>query len=126
MRIVIAVLVMLLWIVPNVFAQKLASGHDLIKACGPSTRKPLDSMSKEEIVAGIKCQGYLLGFLESGDFHNFTYKIPTPDRLFCPKPITTLELQKMVVKYLEAHPEELDKQGYFVTTKAFMEAFPCK
>ena len=97
-----------------------------IKACSPSTTKPLDSMSKEEIVGGIKCQGYLLGFLESGEFHNFTYKIPQKDRLFCPKAITNIDLQKLVVRYLEKHPADLDKQAYLLTTKAFMAAFPCK
>lgn len=40
--------------------------------------------------------------------------------------LSTMQLTRIIVKYLEAHPMDLHKPGAQLVMIAFLEAFPCK
>jgi hypothetical protein len=45
--------------------------------------------------------------------------------LCIPKGVTTEQGRRVVVKYLQEHPEELQNRGNVLTYLAFIKAFPC-
>ena len=122
----------------------LDSGNTLLPACknvalfGESG----STMSRRDVDAGSVCIAYLRGFSEGGRAAllraaGTTYgekimdwteaEIAKRFRSFCmPYEVTAGQIAKIVVKYLEAHPETLHKQPMILVHAALDDAFPCK
>jgi hypothetical protein len=70
------------------------------------------------------CRGLLRGLILSMQYYKASSR---KDALYCtPDDITSEQAVRVVVKYLEGHPEELHETDAILATKAFMQAFPCK
>ena len=70
------------------------------------------------------CRGLLRGLILSMQYYRVSSR---KDALYCtPDDITSEQAVRVVVKYLEEHPEELHETDAILATKAFMQAFPCK
>lgn len=75
-------------------------------------------------VSSARCRSYLVAihdgyeaYLEWGVVSNHFY---------CkPETVTYGQLQRVVVKYLEAHREKLDRDAGSMVLNAYMGAFPC-
>ena len=48
-----------------------------------------------------------------------------PDRLLFAEDVTTGQGLKVLVKYIDDHPEELHERTALLATRAFVKAWPC-
>ena len=95
------------------------TGNDLLRRCdGPF------STDAERLAAINFCQGYLQGMQQ---MHHVVIGIRNAAPLYC-EPTGTGnydQLQRVVVKWLKANPEQLHRDSRVLVTRALMEAFPC-
>jgi hypothetical protein len=85
------------------------SGNDFLRVCEPPS-KPLD------IIRGA-CQGYVIGVLEGAVLGPQSY---------CPGPnVTSGQTYRIVVKFINDHPEESDHEARILIVDAAVSAFPC-
>ena len=86
------------------------SGNELLANCG----------SEIPYMRGV-CLGYILGVDDRG------WGKTHGGLSYCtPKGLTANQLQKIVSKYLNDHPEELHYTADVLVGKALLKAFPCK
>jgi len=74
-------------------------------------------------------RGYCVGFVEGVLSTSNIYKaLPNTPRLFCfpPAGVSNEQMIRVVVKYLENHPEQLHFDASILVLTALKEAFPCK
>ena len=113
--------------VPTLHAQSLpfeATANYLLSTCklailaaDPATR-PTD-FDYQKAVDSNYCLGYIQGFKEANAL--------TPIPNFCvPDAVTLGQLIKVVVKYMDEHPEELHLLSGLVVREALQKAFPCR
>ena len=85
--------------------------------------------SAADAVAGMRCVAYLAGFVHG------TLSIQTADNtmrgvpnVICYPPvgISTEQTRRIVVKWLEDHPERLHNEAALEVFFAILNAFPCK
>lgn len=103
-------------------------GRDLLESCkGAITyfekdSLPSDTVSRDTAELGSICISYISGILDTLIFDNTVLKI----RLFCiPKDITSDQAIRVIVKYLEDHPEQLNDPAIILVLTAFKTYFPC-
>jgi hypothetical protein len=91
------------------YSNNTQTGNDLLADC----QSPDDGGGGSVNVAF--CRGYVLG-------------IAGASPLVCALNgvVTASQLAKVVVRYLNAHPENLHESATDLTTRAFMTAWPCK
>ncbi len=82
-------------------------------------------IDETDIVKGNVCAGYLQGVVDShgaSKRHGLCYR---QDQFCLPDRVSSQQLVRITVKYLESHPDILhsDVAGWVI--KAFIEAFPC-
>ena len=65
------------------------------------------------------CLGYIAGTLDS------MYKA-YPQQFHCVPDITLGQAEKVILKYLDDHPEKLHIDGSIIVQQAIKEAFPCQ
>lgn len=83
------------------------SGNELLLKC------------REEVTF---CYGFVEGVFDTAD----EAQRLLPTRTFCPRPeVKAGQTVDIVVKYLEAHPENRDFPGTILVGDALVEAFPC-
>ncbi len=109
------------------------TGNYLLRACKEMLREgPPDSAEEmlQSIAAGSHCAGYLMGMADMNSLYQGSLtSVLGPDRgLFCmpTSGIETDQTMRIVVKYLEANPEELHFSKRLLVVKALSKAFPCK
>ena len=90
-------------------------GSELLHIC--QTYLDEDQM-KESISSGF-CIGFLHGVSST------TAIFPELFRVCIPDGVSSDQLVRVVIKYLEDHPAELHEQELVLTVLAFREAFPC-
>jgi hypothetical protein len=74
----------------------------------------------------VVCMGYLLGLNDAMNFNNA--KLEAPQRIYCvpPESVTSWQIQLVVIKYLEDHPEKLHEEAVVGVMDALTKAFPCE
>jgi len=94
-----------------------ADGNSLLKNC-----KALDSQDTRNLMGIGLCAGYLQGVSDLNGFYEVS-KLPT---FFCmPDKVSYGQKAKVVIKYLEDHPEKLHEIDGGLVLSSFVDAFPC-
>ena len=100
-----------------------ADGNRLLADCGAAVTA-IDTgqtITTEKLVDVTRCFAWLEGMLQMNDLYEFK----GATAVFCrPNNSTNVQLVRIVVKYLQDHPEELHKDE-FVLAIALRTAFPC-
>ena len=111
----------------------IATGNDLLHSCTPMVRLFDGSLqfTHEELTSGFLCLGYIGGFIDGYNLGIETEKSQTGSShpFFCLPPKDALpasQALRIVVKWLNEHPERLHQPKQVLITLAFKEAFPCK
>ena len=109
---------------PFVLLCSMASAGWVSAEIGPSATgaKALDTCTGAESAAQLSCLSYLVGFV-----HGLTVQSYLSDRkLTCiPDGVTPEQLRRVVVKWLEEHPENLHESAMGEVALALKNAFPC-
>lgn len=106
-------------------------GNWLLKHCIQAVRSlDGDSLDGTKGMRSMYCLGYISGFVSS---HTLTVLITETSPLFCaPKGgfprggLQTGQSVRIVVKWLNDHPENLHLDGGMLTLMALRTAFPCE
>jgi hypothetical protein len=89
-----------------------------------SCRKVVSDCESSHNIKYGSCLGYFAGMSGWEFFLQVNLK---QHKLFCfPETITTGRLKRVFLKYLQDHPEELDRGASLCFFNAMSEAFPCK
>jgi hypothetical protein len=84
------------------------------------------------------CFGYIRGTIESAEYaRTLRYEtiapesdaasaISAPPALCIPADVTLGQLQKVIAKYMDNHPDELHRSASVLTIEAVSKAFPCQ
>ena len=109
------------------------TGNDLLNACEALIEGP-ESISNSSLQAKIDwvsesefCYGYIRGIVEWNGFYEKYLENVIYKPIFCigDNQIETNQLVKIAIKYMNDHPEELNKKGITILDSAFRQAFPC-
>ena len=120
MKFLIAVCLFLLVVcVVPVYGNDMGTGHFLLNAC------------KAFLTAGTKGDfnaGYCLGFIQSNEQEEMVRKMSDKAKnMYClPKDITDEQLARVLVKYLETHPEQLHLAASQLIWVAYSNVWRCK
>jgi len=68
----------------------------------------------------LLCVGYIKGVADTSDGKSWE------GYPYCIGGVITGQLQKIVIKYMNEHPEDLHLAAYSLVQSAFLEAFPCE
>ena len=117
----------------------LSSGSGLLSACKKDVaRTEGATLSNYDKARGLMCAAYIKGFVEGHD--TIAILLATRQygrkpanskmdtfRLFCyPETVAVQQLTRVVIRYLEQHPETLHLHPVRTVTEALREAFPCQ
>ncbi len=118
---IVAIAVMVFFATAPVFAvetNRIYRGSDLLRDC-----QTVKEFGHREFLLG--CERYVVGVLDS--YQVATVLLKPSIKAFClPKGGTTDQMIKVVIKYLENHPEQLHLPAANVIYLALDDAFPCK
>jgi hypothetical protein len=90
------------------------TGNDLLKECRAADN-PSDALEEGE---ALSCVQYIGGVADA-----FAYLEPTR---YCPPDyVTRDQTRRIVVKWLNAHPEKLHHDAAVLTLEALVNTFPC-
>jgi Rap1a immunity proteins len=92
-------------------------GNELLRYCTDSS--PADSVG---IAKSAWCSGYLLGI---DDMRKFSATLPHRPTDCMPEGVTMVQVKRVVVDYLQEHPEELRYSSVVLVHNALKHAFPC-
>jgi len=110
-------------------SEDILSGSKLLRNCN-SYLKLVGGSSNSEIILGAGlCLGTVRGIIDAGAiFDTFADQAgKPPTNVFCvPESVSTDQGIRVVIKYLEGHPEDLHQRGTTLTVLALKQAFPCK
>jgi hypothetical protein len=85
------------------------SGNDFLRVCESPSKPP-------DLIRGA-CQGYVMGVLEGAILGPQSY---------CPGPnVTSGQTYRIVVKFINDHPEKSDHEARILIVNAAASAFPC-
>ncbi len=117
----------------------LSSGSGLLSACKQGVaRTEGATLSNFDKARGLMCAAYIKGFVEGHDTmaillatRQYGGKAANSKmetfRLFCyPETVAVQQLTRVVIRYLEQHPETLHLPPVLTVTEALREAFPCQ
>jgi hypothetical protein len=105
-------------------------GNELLERCSLAMKMSTDAstMSWTDLAKGTYCSGYIYGItsMNRGNQQIKEY-FGTNESLFCvPKEATFRQVGRVLIKYLEDHPDKLHEHDHFLALMALTEAFPCK
>ncbi len=116
-------------------ADTLDSGNEFLPACKLAIAPP-NNQSRSQREDGLRCIAYMRGYVRGYGEASLNaankmkpYKTGTPYQLglYCiPGAVTTGQMIRIVVAYMERHPEELHKEAGRLIRFAINEAFPCE
>ena len=97
------------------------TGNELLDYC----QNALDSdVSDDNSMTTGVCVGYIRAIYDQNLFEQAMYTRP---QFFCiPQEASPKQVIRVVVKYLEDHPEELHRPAYWPVSIALPAAFPCE
>ena len=101
------------------------SGVDLLADCRAATAMFAGQpVTPEQTVSASLCTGFVSGML---DMHTIAIRVQDMTPLFCaPVTLDMHEAVRVVVRYLQAHPNDLPRDGAALTIAALQDAFPCQ
>lgn len=103
-------------------ADDMRSGNALLRHCTAALSNDGSTNMTDAFMRG-RCFGVMAGILDTVAVYTELIKPP----LFCPPAEGTIEqATRVVLKYLQDHPEELHNNGVQLSIAAFIKAFPCK
>jgi len=126
MKLVSCLIAGLFLLMPS-FALAALDGNELLKKCGP-IEKLYDnpaSLSSQEASDAVYCLGYMDSFLETFYFQYKARIVPAIPYCLPDEKVPRRDIVNVVVKYLEKHPEELQKPAGLHIIMALRETFPC-
>ena len=102
----------------------VGDGYKLLFDCGPLVAFIDGEKQDESKATGVAfCLGLMQGMLHMNNYYEYNQKGAT---LFCqPDGNTIGQAARIVVKYLQEHPEELHKRESMLAIEALRVAFPC-
>ena len=106
----------------------------MLKDCGELVRHVDDNFSeKTNTYGGEWCLGYMEGFVDSLDVVEMVestdyadYKSHSRTQICFPDSSTIGQDVRVVVKFLQDHPEKLHERRKLLTYSALQKAFPCR
>jgi hypothetical protein len=121
------VLAIALW-APAASGANTSTGVQLLEECQLAVKETSD-LTAPKLSKLVHCLGYLNGVSDSYKLWNRDHKftkdsVPPPACLF--DDVTTFELTRVVVKYLNDHPNKLHEDYGTLVTDALRDAYPCK
>ena len=84
-------------------------------------------MPEDEILAGVTCQSYVQGVLDTSMFWKVVdRKVEAPTPHFCiPETFTVEQGIRILIRYLEQNPKDLSDNGFLCLNVALRAAYPC-
>lgn len=103
----------------------LADGSKLLRSCEVLLDWPSEPAKGERYEAGF-CLGYISGVYDLNASYQKDLKVPNP--YFCApdRGVTNGQNARILINYLEEHPEKLRQGNLNLTLAAFIDAFPCQ
>jgi hypothetical protein len=92
------------------------SGNHLLQVCLSEVRS-LDNPSLPQNASELFNEGYCLGFVDG--------IAQTSPSVCLPSGVQTRQAVRIVVKFLQDHPEKLNQYGAILSNTALSQAFPC-
>ena len=116
------VAILALSVTPKTAAGQSVTGTDLLERCDIWDNFS-DMASAFE--SGM-CQGELFGVWNTASIFNHLPSVQARLLTFCsPEEVTLLRIRRVVVNYLQTHPERLQESSSILILDALREAFPC-
>ena len=101
------------------------TGNKLLGWCITSINVGNSTTNAQEALDTGQCQGYLMA--TSDTYNTWRSQGFISSDVYCmPHRVTVGQLERIVVKYLEARPEELHMSASSLVLTAYMQAFPCE
>jgi hypothetical protein len=99
-------------------AEGFINGNELLDHC-------VQAQDKEKLSSHDT--GHCFGFISGvTDLYDILISEMIVKPAYCPPPnVSLIQMVNIVVKYLEAHPENLHYSGSSLAIRAYVEAFPC-
>jgi hypothetical protein len=115
----------------SISTQALAEldGNELLGYCNSVIKQENgDTLSTTELVLAAHCTGYVSGFIDSHAIDSYLFEKNTQKKLlYCLPPNSKIiQFVRVIVKYLNEHPEKLHNGARMLVMEALNEAFPCK
>ncbi|MGI2118179.1 Rap1a/Tai family immunity protein [Shewanella oncorhynchi] len=110
-------------------ANAYANGEEFLTKCRTLIDSP-DSLNNDDIIetsmgAG-QCAGVISGIRHLNQFYEIHLVDTEKKPLFCiPKKASNKQLGKIIIKYIEDHPEQMHENAMNLVVIAFNKAFPC-
>ncbi|PSH04252.1 MAG: hypothetical protein CXZ00_07770 [Acidobacteria bacterium] len=101
------------------------SGAQLVQACSPLRYVQLENgavpVPEKDMADAAQCMGYIWGVVSMLEVYQ---KVCLPVGVTSHR--TSLQMVKMVLKYADQHPEELNYSALVLIAPPIENAFPCK
>ena len=107
------------------FSAAWADGNELLNNCNAALRV-FDNQS--HAVDDLTKAGFCLGYISGARDTLIFWQLTSPDakRVCFPVNVSIPQLIRVVVKYLNENPKDLNMEEIFLVLPAFKNAFPCK
>jgi hypothetical protein len=103
------------------------TGHDLLKLCSVTqvdSSKRTKQQKQADKSAILACEKYLAGLSDLNEAAGMPYQ--RVGLFFCPTADATIEkMTTIYLRYLQAHPDELDVNAALLAIAALKDAYPC-
>ncbi len=101
--------------------EQLASLRNLAASC----RKPLAGSNRGTQLDDAYNMGYCIGYVRAT--MAFIGSVKVPDQVVCfPQNVIVQDVQRVIVKYADDHPEKLQEPDWQQVFVALFTAYPCK
>lgn len=136
MKKTIFIIIILLCFCTPAISSQVDTGLDLLKACKNAISVFEHRASNIDIIevsmGSSFCVGYIRGVSDTTKISYFGIMgkngdLVAPFHYFCtPNEVGTEQEIRIVIKYLENHPEKLNQPMLYIIINALSAAFPCK
>lgn len=102
----------------------MADGNKLLKECNQGVAYVDGGKEPESLLAVGRCMGVIQGTLDTLDL---THALLNSPKIVCLPSggLQTIQIMKIVVKYLNEHPDRLHLNESGLISTALMVSFPC-
>jgi Rap1a immunity proteins len=100
-------------------------GNSLLTNCSV-IEKSLDDINAEQRLALATCLSYIDGFREGFLVGATMGEVEKPLLLCLPEHVTSGQTARVIIRFLQNHPERLHQPAATLTYEALNKAFPCK
>ncbi len=127
-RLISIIVITAFLLIPSIsFCQDNLSGDSLLRDCN-NALGGFNSLARNDAIFAGNCIGVLYGYYSLGLMYlAYLQNYPEIPKICFPtdEALSTGQLAKILVKYLENHPERLHENPSRLMWDAFTEAFPC-